>query len=470
MESTGRQERTNDEFLADSPVVDYPAAKPKSLDETPFDEAMLALANGQIEQALPLLERVLESPDSQRRTWARQMLEEVDIATSDYAARELLEEQLSDEQLELFVAGKSEVGADDRFSYPALGERFRQTLKENAPAVLERRRSNRAETMAAASDRPNGDAPPRVEDRPAKPKKTEAEPPADPAEFLEGRGLRKQEEFWLLDGDDELRESVAQVDGLARSSRAADTAVLKEVDTIREAANQLAAAKQGVRIGVVEEAQRRLDNTKREYREVLAKSMKARNQLAVASLQAARTAEETMAKYQELADDPNVRKALERLGPENNRLGPTPALERNLKRIQKNDDRLLTDQVMGFHGGEEENVFHVEAILNDRATALFALRPHAEFSLVPEHVLREAGIPYDAEWKVEQKANGVEFRTNPVVIPALRLGKFVSTEIEAFVLPADVRNLKGSLANNAFPNFRIDVQPGENVARLRAVR
>lgn len=476
MGSTGRQESTDDEFLAGNPVVDLPVAEPTSpnerasLDETPFAEAMLALTDGKIEQALPLLERVLESPDSQRRTWARQMLEEVDIATSDYAARELLDEQLSDEQLELFVAGKSEVGADNRFSYPALGERFRQTLRENAPAVLERRRANQAEVMAAAPERSTGDEPPREEHPPAKPKKTEAEPPSDPAEYLESRGLRKQEEFWLLEGDDELRENVAQVDGLARSSRAADTAVLKEVNTIREAANQLAKAKQGVRIGIIEEAHRGLDGAKREYREVLAKSMKSRSQLTVASLQAARRAEKSMAEYQELADDPNVRKALERLGPETNQLGPTPALERNLKRIQTNDKRLLTDQVMGFYGGEEEDVFHVEVILNDRATALFALRPQAEFSLVPEHVLREAGIPYDAKWKIERKANGIEFRTNPVVIPSLRLGKFVSTDIEAFILPADVRNLRGILANNAFPNFRIDVQPGENVARLRAVR
>ena len=120
--------------------------------------------------------------------------------------------------------------------------------------------------------------------------------------------------------------------------------------------------------------------------------------------------------------------------------------------------------------GEEEDVFHVDVIVSERTSALFALRPRAEFSLVPEQVLREAGIPYDAEWKLEKKADGVEFRTNPVVIPSLRLGRFVSTDIEALVLPADVRNLAGFLAENAFPNFRIEVQPGGSVARLRPVR
>ncbi|MBL7038706.1 MAG: hypothetical protein ISR77_08740, partial [Pirellulaceae bacterium] len=209
---------------------------------------------------------------------------------------------------------------------------------------------------------------------------------------------------------------------------------------------------------------------KREYREVAATSMKARGALTVASLRAARRVEEMTARYQELADDAEVQRALEQLGSGANKLGPTPALGRNLKRIQSNDERLLTDKVMGFFGGEEESVFHVEAIVNDRASALFAFRPQAEFSLIPEHVLREAGIPYDAEWKLEREVNGVSFRSNRVVIPSLRLGRFVSANIEAFVLPADTRNLSGFLADNAFPNFRIDVKPGESVARLRPTR
>jgi len=472
--SAKRQEPTGSEFLA-SPVTDFPVGEPKPLDvepsqeDVPFAAAERAIKNGNIEAALPLIERVLESPDSQQRTWARQMLEEVDVATSDYTAQQSLE-QLSDEQLELFVKGDLKVDAAYfQFSYPALRERFGETLKENAREALERRRENREDLMTAASDRPSDDAAPRVEEPPAKPKKTEVDPPTDPAELLDSRGLRKREEYWLLDGDDQLKESVARVEERERSSRAADTALLNAVDTYRESANQVAMAERTGRIGIIEQAQREFNNMKREYREVVARSMRARSQLTVASLRAAHRAEEALGRYGELADDPDVQWALKELGPETNKLGPTQTFERNLKRAQRNDERLLTDQVMGFFGGEEENVFHVQAILNDRASAQFALRPQAEFSLVPEHVLREAGIPYDREWKLEKKANGVEFRTNRVVIPSLRLGRFVSTDIEAFILPANVRNLSGFLANSAFPNFRINVQPGESVARLRAV-
>lgn len=481
-DSAGRSMLPDDDFVASGPVGDAIAGKPELPDESPlngevpFDEALAAITNGQLERALPLLERVLKSSDSRQRTWARQMLEEVDIATSDHAAKDSLE-QLSDENLELFVKGKIDVNARaDRFSYPALHERFGQTLKKNAPAELERRRADRAEAMAAPADGPLGDAALRVENVPAKPeakpepKRPPVDPASNPAEFLQSRGLRKNEGFWLLEGDDGLRKAVTHVDDLARASRAADTALLKAIDMVREGGNQVAVAKQTGRIGIVEEAQRRFNNMKREYREVAAKSMKARSDLIIASLQAARWAEEATGKYRELADDPDVQKALKQLGLEAGQLGPTPALERNLERIQRNDARLLTDQIMGFFGGEKEDIFHANVIVNDRASALFALQPRAEFSLVPEQVLREAGIPYDAEWKLEKKANGVEFRTNPVVIPSLRLGRFVSTNIEAFILPADIRNLKGILAENAFPNFRIDVQPGENVARLRAVR
>ena len=115
-----------------------PQDESSSQDEAPFEEARLALTNGRIEQALPLLERVLESPDSQRRTWARQMLEEVDVAVSDHTARQSLE-QLSDENLELFVRGEACIDVQGfHFSYPALSERFQQTLTKNAPAALER--------------------------------------------------------------------------------------------------------------------------------------------------------------------------------------------------------------------------------------------------------------------------------------------------------------------------------------------
>jgi len=477
MESTGRREGPNDEFLPSGPVGDFDGGNSKPVDEiplqdeVPFTEAMVAITNGRLEQARPLLHRVLESPNTQQRTWARQMLEELRIATSDEAAGELLDQQFSDEQLEWLLKGEALIDIEGfQFSYPALRRQFEQTMKKNAPAALERRRADRAEAMAGTSDRPPDAPAPRVEDPPDKPKETETRPPASPAELLENRDLRRREEYWLLEGDDQLRESVDRVEGLARSSRAADTALLKEVERYGEFANRVTMAERTGRIGIVEEARRAFNNMKREYREVAATSMKARGALTVASLRAARRAEEMTARYQELADDSDVQRALEQLGPGVNRLGPTPALGRNLKRIQSNDERLLTDQVMGFFGGEEENVFHVEAIVNDRTSAQFALRPRAEFSLIPEHVLREAGVPYESEWKLEREANGVSFRTNRVVIPSLRLGRFVSTNIEAFVLPADIRNLRGFLADNAFPNFRIDVKPGESVARHRPTR
>jgi len=398
------------------------------------------------------------------------MIDEVDLAISDYRAQESLK-SLPDGDLELIAKGEALVNVQDfQFSYPALGERFQQTLKKNAPAILERRRAKPADAMSAKSDRPSDEAAPHVKESPAEPKTTKPATPTEPAALLESLGLTKREEFWLLEDGDELAESVAQVKDLERSSRAADTARLKAIDKNREFADQVTMAERTGRIGIIEQAKRRLNDVKRESREVAAKSIRARSQLIIASLQAARMVEDMTSKYRELADDLHVQRALEQLGRDANRLGPTPALERNLERVQENDKRLLTAQVMGFFGGEEEDIFHVDAIVNERASALFALRPRAEFSLVPERVLREAGIPYDAEWKVEKKTDGVEFRTNPVVIPSLRLGKFVSTKIEAFVLPTDVRDLKGHLADIAFPDFRIDVKPGENVARLRAVR
>jgi hypothetical protein len=126
---------------------------------------------------------------------------------------------------------------------------------------------------------------------------------------------------------------------------------------------------------------------------------------------------------------------------------------------------LLNDASPGIW---EDEVFHTEVIVNDRVSALFALRPRTEYNLIPEHVIRDAEVSIDAEREEELVVDGVSIRTRKVTIPKLRIGKFVSRNIPAYVLPKTIWNLQPRLTDSAFPGFRLEFRPGESVLKVKA--
>jgi len=473
------KEQPNQEFQPSEPATDFAASKPKLQNEgppyngDPVAETKVAMEGGNIDQALTRLEQVRQSGDTQERTWARKLLEEIDSAYSDYNAQKLLE-KLSDEQLERLAEGKDEVEVEGDFRYPVLRQRFNETVKENVHVVLERRRKGQTDAKVAKSDKPNpsDDAMARGEDMLAKPEPAQPKQmDVGPTELLKKRSLTKRDDYWVLEGDDDLKERVVELGRQERDYKGADATLREAVAVVRNLHTRLATAERNGQRALFEQARMAYDNAGPQYHEILLSYMKARSDFTVAYLKAANRAEELLGKYRGLADNPNVATALGELGAASNKLGPTPIFRQNQGRIGKHEGELLGDRALGFFGDDEDdNVFHVHVIVNDCTSAPFALRPRAEYSLVPEEVLRDAGIETESDQKVERRIGGVRFETSKVVIPSLRIGKFVSRDVEVYVLPSHIRRFKGFLADDAFPNFRIDVKRDENVATLRATR
>ena len=97
---------------------------------------------------------------------------------------------------------------------------------------------------------------------------------------------------------------------------------------------------------------------------------------------------------------------------------------------------------------------------------MFAVQLAAEINLIPAGIVQEAGIEVAAEPQYELTVGGVTFRAAKVKLPSLRLGKFVSADVEAFVVPADV-SLGGFLNATAFPGLKLDVHVGQHLLTVR---
>ncbi len=287
----------------------------------------------------------------------------------------------------------------------------------------------------------------------------------DPKDVLLGRGLNRQKEYWLLADDDDLQAHLGPLDELDKKYKAADLALAKALQDIQKLREQLPAALQAREPAAVQVLRQKLQEASVAYRSLLKTTVGTRGELTAKLVSLAQRAERLEATYQNLSDDPEVLAALQQLGP-TNRLGPTLTFVTNRNRLAAWEEHLLTDQTAGFWGDQDGDVFYVPVVVNERTAALFAVQLAAEINLIPAGIVQEAGIEVAAEPQYELTVRGVMFRAAKVKIPSLRLGKFVSADVEAFVVPADV-SLGGFLNATAFPGLKLDVHVGQHLLTVR---
>lgn len=361
---------------------------------------------------------------------------------------------------------------------------------QHVPPPVERRPELRPavepRAPAAAPPGPPGETSPLIDELPELPLQEPADAPAavgpsaprsmrvrpeevqltgDPKDVLTGRGLQRQKEYWLVADDDDLREHLGPLQELDKKYKAAGTALAKALLDIQQLREQLSAALQANEPAVVQSRRQKLQEVSVTYRNLLKTAAGNRGDLTAKVVHLAQQAERLEATYQNLSDDPEVLAALRQLGP-TNRLGPTQTFLTNRQRLADWEEELLTDQTAGFWGDPDGNVFYVPVVVNERTAALFAVQPAAEINLIPASVAQEAGIEVAGEPQFELTIQGVVFQAAKVTIPSLRLGKYVSEDVEAFVVPPDV-SLGGILNANAFPRLKLDVQVGQHLLTVR---
>jgi hypothetical protein len=377
-------------------------------------------------------------------------------------ARQSLRE-LTDEQLVRFMHGEYLPPQIQQFSYPSLREQFRRSLVAEGPEEFRRRLAEAENPPVGSTDRLPGQDP-----EPAASTASEEEPPAEPAapktpeEQLTDLGLVHEGDYWRLEGDDDFIKTMLQLNGLERSFRKVDA----EWNEIGQRHQQLLIQSRRMQDAGQTASLEQLRREMQRGREVLARWMRARNELTIAALKSGRKIEEMAERYAELAGNPDVLGALSKMEPESNRLGPTDAWDTNRRRIGSYIEILSSDESLIIWEDQRGGEFVFDVIVNEQTSVLIAWRRRATFNLLPEHVLREAGVDVDVPEGEPLNIGGVQFPAREVVVPSLRINGVVSRNVPAFVLPADIRRVQPFLTPEAFPDVEFATHPMDNGLRL----
>jgi hypothetical protein len=287
--------------------------------------------------------------------------------------------------------------------------------------------------------------------------------------MLRQRGLVRREGYWLDQDDDELRPAAAAIEPLEKRGSTLAASLTQRVEAYRAGRNELKQAEEQ-RAPNLEAVRREYNQTQEAFHEFLLEYGRARNELTLRLLPALEKQREMARHYEAVREDPQVRAALAQLGESENKLGPSPAFQRNQGNLQKLAEALLARQAVGFWVSEAEQAFCLDLIVNDRTSAKFLLKPGGKVNWISERLARAAGIEFNGEERVDVEVNGARLRAPRVTIPSVRIGESVSSGIEAYILPAEGSRPENLLTDSAFPNHRLEGDFGDYILRVTPVR
>jgi hypothetical protein len=190
----------------------------------------------------------------------------------------------------------------------------------------------------------------------------------------------------------------------------------------------------------------------------------AQNALAIRLLNIRRLIAELPASYQRLGAEKQIKSSLgaraaEALGPVEN-YGGWP---RKLDRIEA---LVLTDGVPFYRRSGQ---IRITAIVDERYPVTFSYTGASGPTLLPTSALAGmeidlAGAPPGEPVQLEQQA----VPTRRVILPQLRIGKYVWEQVPVDVLPAEADYLGARISGQAFANQQASVEEGKLWFRLKA--
>jgi hypothetical protein len=182
--------------------------------------------------------------------------------------------------------------------------------------------------------------------------------------------------------------------------------------------------------------------------------MTARNNLILAYLAVEANFSELDKQYQALAEDPDVAAALQSLGKKNH-LG-SAGFEQDKKAMAATAATALSGEVPFYREGSYDSV---GALLNETTAIIIrieSVNPQA-VSWAPTEVLTKAGIAIDPAAPLATLTfGGAGKRTiqcRQVVVPKLRLGKYVLEDVKFLAMPDDAKDLGTQIANSELKGY-----------------
>jgi aspartyl protease family protein len=321
-------------------------------------------------------------------------------------------------------------------------------------------------------------------------------PSAD--DVLKSKGLHKLNQYFALAGEVDMSRQFRELEPLGKKAadaqqRAAAAAkkvedkkqlILNYLQKRRELRAQLANARTvemnnnivsmlnelGDRIALLQES----DQEEKDAKAARAAASQLSEQYVELLLKARKQYDGIGEKYDQLAADPDVQKAIEDFNkdsPKTMKLGPSGAfalLDRNLKKLES---KVVTESIALRAG--DGNLWHVVATLNGKLAQDFAIDTGASIISLPHKVAEKAGMtPSPSDPTVTLTlADGHVVEGKRVYASSVRLGKFTVEHVACAVMPADLPDAEPLLGLSFFEHFtyKIDSAKGRlTMAQIEA--
>ena len=170
-----------------------------------------------------------------------------------------------------------------------------------------------------------------------------------------------------------------------------------------------------------------------------------------------KSVDDLTAKYDELAKNPEVTKALETLSSSTKskqKLGPSAKIREAMKLLEKAEGSVQSD-IIELH--REGGVDHVYATLGKVYTKM-VFDTGASLTTVSAKLAARIGFkPKAGDPPVRlTTADGTVVEAKRMVIPSVRLGKFTIQNVECAVMPAEKGDVDPLLGQSFFKHFKVE--------------
>src|SRR5271165_4597003 len=170
-----------------------------------------------------------------------------------------------------------------------------------------------------------------------------------------------------------------------------------------------------------------------------------------------KSVDDLTAKYDELAKNPEVTKALEALSASTKskqRLGPSAKMRDAIKLLEK-AERSVQSETIELH--RENGVDHVYASLGKVPTKMI-FDTGASLTTISAKLANRIGLkPKASDPSVQLKtADGTVVAAKRLVIPSVRVGKFTVQNVESAVMPAEKGDVDPLLGQTFFKHFKVE--------------
>jgi aspartyl protease family protein len=311
-----------------------------------------------------------------------------------------------------------------------------------------------------------------------------------PQELLKDKGLNKLNQYFALADESDLTRKFRELDALGKKSADAQKRAYfagKKVEEKKQLIltylkqrhelrvqydkggpialhNKLVSAMNelGDRIEVLEKS----DQEEKDAKTSRAAASQASEQYVEVLLKLRKQCDQIGEKYEQIAADPAVQKAIEDFNKENStemKLGPTGSfalLERNLKRLE---GKVITETITLRAGAG--NLWYGTVTLNGKHAQEFAIDTGASIIALPYEVAAKAGMtPSENDPTVQLTlADGHVVPGKEVFADSVRLGKFTVEHVRCAVLPANLPHADALLGLSFFEHFsyKIDSAKGK---------